>query len=114
MRSRLTAYTTLLLLVFSTNFLFAQQKNSAYVRYIKRSASHINIDGIMDEDGWLQAEVATKFYMVLPMDTSLAKVNTEVRMTYDNENLYLMATCFHGKQKYMVESLRRDFVFGKN
>lgn len=94
--------------------LFAQKKNSAYVLHIKRSASAINIDGIMDEDGWLQAEVAEKFFMVLPMDTSLAKVNTEVRMTYDNENLYLMATCFHDGHKYMVESLRRDFAFGKN
>ncbi|MGC3970171.1 MAG: hypothetical protein QM775_23435 [Pirellulales bacterium] len=62
----------------------------------------------------MQAEAANNFFMVLPMDTSLAKVNTEVRMTYDNENLYLLATCYHGGGKYMVESMRRDFNFGKN
>ena len=52
--------------------------------------------------------------MVLPMDTSGAKAKTEVRMSYDDENLYLIAICFHKTgQKYMVESLKRDFVFGE-
>ena len=69
----------------------------------------------MDEQSWNDAEVASNFFMVLPMDTSHAKVTTEVRMSYDSENLYLLATCFHRpNQKYMVESLKRDFIFGKN
>ena len=69
----------------------------------------------MDEAAWLEANVASDFFMVLPMDTSMAKVRTEVRMTYDNQNLYLIATCFHLLPgRYFVESLRRDFAFGKN
>ena len=69
----------------------------------------------MDEAAWLEANVASDFFMVLPMDTSMAKVRTEVRMTYDDQNLYLIATCFHLLPgRYFVESLRRDFVFGKN
>ena len=53
--------------------------------------------------------------MVLRMDTSHANVKTEVRMSYDEENLYLFAVCFYKEQqKYMVESLKRDFTFGKN
>ncbi len=69
----------------------------------------------MEEESWLQADVASDFFMVLPMDTSMARVRTEVRMTYDQQNLYLIATCFHLLPgRYFVESLRRDFVFGKN
>ena len=69
----------------------------------------------MDETAWLEADVASDFFMVLPMDTSMARVRTEVRMTYDDQNLYLIATCFHLLPgRYFVESLRRDFVFGKN
>lgn len=69
----------------------------------------------MDEEDWDQAAVATDFFMVLPMDTSKARVRTEVRMTYDQQNLYLIATCFHLLPgRYFVESLRRDFAFGKN
>src|SRR6187397_2353165 len=69
----------------------------------------------MDEQAWKDADVAADFFMVLPMDTSGAKAKTEVRMSYDDENLYLIAICSHKQdQKYMVESLKRDFVFGKN
>lgn len=82
---------------------------------IRAAASEIRIDGVMDEEAWLLADVATDFFMVLPMDTSMARVKTEVRMTYDGQNLYILATCFHLLPgRYFVESLRRDFTFGKN
>jgi hypothetical protein len=69
----------------------------------------------MDEPAWLEADVATDFFMVLPMDTSMARVRTDVSMTYDDQNLYLIATCYHLLPgRYFVESLRRDFAFGKN
>lgn len=49
------------------------------------------------------------------MDTSLARVRTDVSMTYDDNNLYLLAICYnHDKGPHMVESLRRDFSFLKN
>jgi hypothetical protein len=106
-----------LLLIFSfiCHFLFAQKKNESFQLQIRKASSTIQVDGSMNEQAWLDAAVAKNFFMVLPMDTSHAKVLTEVRMSYDAENLYLLATCFHKKgQKYMVESLKRDFVFGKN
>ena len=100
---------------FYCTLVFAQKENEEYQLHIKRTSSAIHIDGVMDEQAWNEAEVATDFFMVLPMDTSHAKVKTEVRVSYDSENLYLIATCFHKEgQKYMVESLKRDFVFGKN
>jgi hypothetical protein len=69
----------------------------------------------MDEKTWEDAEVATDFFMITPMDTSFAKVKTDVRMSYDDENLYLIVINYHGMAgPYMVESLRRDFSFGKN
>jgi len=95
--------------------LHAQKINEAFQIHLKPAQSPVKIDGIMDELSWEQAEVASDFYMVLPMDTSKAKVRTEVRMTYDENNLYLLATCFHLLPgRYFVESLRRDFAFGKN
>ena len=73
------------------------------------------IDGVMNESAWQEAETANNFFMVLPMDTSKALVNTEVKMTYDRENIYIIAVCrLPKKAPYMVESLRRDFAFGKN
>jgi hypothetical protein len=69
----------------------------------------------MDEADWLKADSAANFFMTLPMDTSFAKVRTTVRMSYDNNNLYLIAVCYTPVPgPYMVESLKRDFAFQKN
>jgi hypothetical protein len=107
---------TILLLVaslFLANQLYAQKKNADY-QYNLSKVSPISIDGVVDS-AWYSTELATDFYMVLPMDTSFAKVRTEVRMAYDDDHLYLIALCYNGLPgPYMVESLRRDFVFGKN
>jgi hypothetical protein len=83
--------------------------------HIHETFSAIKIDGLVDEQGWTDAETAGNFFMVLPMDTSFAELKTEVKMTYDKENLYLLAICYHDASgPYMVESLKRDFSFVKN
>src|SRR5688500_13623427 len=91
----------------------AQKKNEAYRLHIHKTEGPIHLDGVMNEQAWQECAVATDFFMVLPMDTSRARVRTEVRMTYDDKFLYLLATCFHAVPgPYYVESLRRDFAFG--
>lgn len=111
MRILLLALVVLLL----SQSLVAQKINETYQIHIQRASSTIQIDGIVDEEAWKQAEAASDFYMVLPMDTSKARVRTDVKMTYDEHNLYLVAICYHFLPgPYFVESLRRDFAFGKN
>lgn len=93
----------------------AQKKNASYQLPIKKATGTLVIDGVVNEPDWLESATATDFYMVLPMDTSAARVRTEVKMTYDDDNLYLVAICYHALPgPYIVESLRRDFNFGKN
>ena len=92
-----------------------QKINAPYQLHIREATSSINIDGVDNDEAWKNADVAKDFFMVLPMDTSHANVRTEVRMAYDTKNIYILATCFLKKPgEYMVESLRRDFAFGKN
>lgn len=92
-----------------------QKKNEKFRVHIQKTTYPVLIDGQPADEAWSQAEIATNFYMVTPMDTGAAKVRTDVRMTYDDENLYIIAECFHLLPgTYYVESLRRDFVFGKN
>ncbi|WP_375446527.1 DUF5916 domain-containing protein [uncultured Fibrella sp.] len=108
----------LLLLVFiclAASPVVAQKKNESFQYAIKRATSPIRVDGVADEEAWQQTQLATDFHMVLPMDTSRANVPTDVRMTYDDQNIYVVAICYFPKgQRYMVESLRRDWNFGKN
>lgn len=101
--------------VFLPSLIIAQKKNDKIEYRIHRATSPIKVDGLPDERAWADAQLATDFYQVLPMDTSKAFVRTEVKMTYDNKNLYVL---FINYEKvpgpYMVESLKRDFTFGKN
>ena len=99
------------------NLAVAQTKNAGYRLHIKKTAENIEIDGILSEQVWNDenTDVARDFFMVLPADTSLATQPSEVRMTYDEKNIYLSATFYSTiPGPYTVESLRRDFVFGKN
>lgn len=99
----------------------AQKKNAAYEYHINRITSPIVVDGNTDEPAWQTAQLANSLWMVLPMDTSRARVPTDVRMAYDGQNIYLSAVCYYDSTKtnpqqanYMVESLRRDWNFGRN
>lgn len=97
------------------SFASAQKKNETFRLHIKKASSPVTIDGTVEEQAWQDAEITSPFYMILPMDTSLAHVRTDVRMTYDEHNLYLLAECYNfGMGRHMVENLRRDFAFLKN
>ncbi len=93
---------------------WGQKKNSTFQYRIEKLQFPITIDGKIDE-AWGLAQTATDFNMVLPMDTSKALVRTEVKMSYDDQHMYIIAICYTDKhQQFMVESLKRDFNFGKN
>lgn len=105
------------LLIVSVTYLnsYGQKKNEAYRYRIHKAPAAIKVDGVLDDAGWKDAEIAKNFYMVLPMDTSFAKARTEVRMAYDDRNIYLVAECFQAVPgPNYVESLRNDWNFGKN
>ena len=86
-----------------------------YQIHIYETKENINVDGILDEPAWAGAEVATHLQRVLPTDTGFAAAQTEVKMLYNESTLYLGIICYDSiPGKRPVESLRRDFTFGKN
>lgn len=105
----------LLLLLCTFHLCFSQKRNASFRLNIRKASAPITIDGIGNDKAWEDTDVATDFFMVLPMDEGKAKETTEIRMAYDDKNIYLLATFYHNlKGDYYVESLRRDFSFGKN
>ena len=60
--------------LFLSVFTFAQKKNDKFQVHIKKTLSRVVIDGATNDQGWLDAEIASDFYMVLPMDTGMARV----------------------------------------
>jgi hypothetical protein len=95
--------------------LLAQKKNESYVYHLRRATGPVKLDGQPDDPAWAPAQVATDFWQVQPLDTGRANTKTEVRMVYDDQNLYVLAVCHQTKPgAYVVESLRRDFAFNRN
>ena len=54
----------------------------------------IVVDGILDENDWSLAQPATDFIQNDPLMDAPATERTEVRILYDDENLYLGVYCF--------------------
>lgn len=78
--------------------------------------SAIQVDGLLTEHVWKQAQVATNFILNFPNDTAQAYNQTEVRLTYDRQNLYVGVICYDKdpSRRYIASSLRRDFEWDQN
>ena len=102
-------------MLFLVTCLSSQKKNDQFRLNIKPATGPITIDGVGDDSTWSDTDVAKDFFMVLPMDDGPAVNTSEIRMAYDDTNIYLLAIFYNEqKGKNFVESLRRDFAFGKN
>jgi hypothetical protein len=86
--------------------------DSAYRLHLRKAAAPIRLDGVLDEPAWQSAEVARNFRLNFPVDTGFATARTEVRVTFDDRNLYIAAVCYQRRDQYTVQSLKRDFPNG--
>ncbi len=109
-------YTSTFIFLCLSCFVSAQKVNDQYQYHIKKTEKPIRIDGKTDDEAWQETQVADQFAQVLPMDTSKAWLNTQVRLTYDDKNLYFSFVNYNNKipGKWIVESLKRDWAFNKN
>lgn len=91
------------------------KNNENYILHVKKATGPVKIDGLISEPDWETAEKAKDFRLVLPVDTGFAKSPSEVVMTYDDKAFYLGITFFDTiPGKRIMESFRRDFIFGNN
>jgi len=71
--------------------------------------SEINIDGMVDEEAWLEASPTTRFLQREPVEGALPEEKTEVRVMYDEEALYVGAIMHDSKPHLIGDQLvRRD------
>ncbi|MDC6364570.1 MULTISPECIES: carbohydrate binding family 9 domain-containing protein [Flavobacteriaceae] len=71
----------------------------------------ITVDGRLDEPDWDLAEPITDFFRVEPVQGGIIKNPTEVRILYDDKNLYfgVFAKDSLGKKGIRMQDLSRDF-----
>jgi len=75
------------------------------------TAEQIVIDGQLDETSWQEAQILSDFQQNFPYDTLKALSQTKVRVTYNDEFLFIGAECLDNQPEkdYVISSLRRDF-----
>ncbi len=94
-----------LILLFSFFKLIAQQKQFT-VKYIN---SPITIDAKLDETVWSLSDSADNFWQYFPSDSIQAKQQSDIKMLFDDKNLYVGIKVNASGQDYIIPSLRRDF-----
>ena len=82
-----------------------------YKLHIKKAVGKMVLDGKLDEVDWKNADIATNFWQAQPYDSSRAINQTEARITFDDNYLYISGICYQPR-KYVVLSLKRDFAGG--
>ncbi len=106
---------TLLVLpiLFLTLFSFGQNATKSFtVKYF--TDSNIVPDGVLDEPIWEKAESANKFWEYFPLDSIQARQQSDIKMFYDDKNLYVGITNNAAGKDYAIQSLKRDFLAGGN
>lgn len=103
-----------IILFFISNILnaslFVPQKDKSI--FIKKTNQKITINGILDEPIWSETETASDFQQNFPFDTSYAITRTEVKVTYDDNFLYIAAICYDSLDgDYVIQTLKRDFSY---
>jgi hypothetical protein len=100
-------------LLLNGSFCFAQNKQGTGLS-ISRANSVITIDGVLDEEAWTTAGVASNFFLNYPVDSLAPSFQTEARLTFDNDFFYVSFVCFDDSRPTVVQSLRRDFEWSLN
>ncbi len=100
---------TLLGCCWTQHLLGAPEEKTLTAVYVK---SGIVVDGNLDEAEWSLAQPATDFTQKEPREGVPATERTEVRLLYDEENLYLGVYCFDsaGDKGIVLTDVRRDYV----
>ena len=75
-----------------------------------RTAERVTVDGRLDEPAWSQAPVAAGFIQNDPRPDEPASEKTEVRVLYDNENLYIGVYAYDSEpNRLIISDLSKDF-----
>ena len=108
----MTRFLCALALIISAFFSYSQEQNKNFtVKYISNGEDIIP-DGILEESIWESAESAHDFWEHFPNNSVPASQQSDIKMLYDDKNLYIGITVKAAGKNYMVQTLKRDFRAG--
>lgn len=77
----------------------------------QKTVDKIILDGELNEQTWKAADCNKTFTQYFPTDSIPAFGDTEIYMSYDDENFYIAAKCYTPGDNFTVQSLKRDYGF---
>ncbi|SDD82090.1 hypothetical protein SAMN05421636_10212 [Pricia antarctica] len=105
----------LFLLILLILFAFGNAQNLPGIKLeIKKLEGEIVLDGVLDEPSWKDADVAKDWYQNFPVDSLPSPFQTEARLTFNDEFIYVSFVCFDDDTPDVVSTLRRDFNYPLN
>lgn len=104
----------LIVFLFQISSLVFGQNITGTGLHIKKATDEIKLDGVLNEETWQSADVAKDFYTNYPYDTALAEFQTEFRLSFDDDFVYVSFIAHDDSTADMVNSLRRDFNYDLN
>jgi hypothetical protein len=93
------------------NGLAQDHPGTLQVRHISEA---ITLDGALEEAVWERADQITGFWQYFPSDSLRARQSTQVKMLYDDENIYVGIYAVSNGENYVATSLQRDFSGASN
>jgi len=75
---------------------------------VYKTVSKITVDGIMDESDWQTAALADSFINKWPTDSGKAKLQTVIRIAYDDQFIYFGIKAYLADKSPVIQSLKRD------
>ena len=75
---------------------------------IHKTVSKIVIDGDLNENEWQGSAIADSFINKWPTDTGKAKLQTEVKIVYDDQFIYFGIKADLSDKPPVIQSLKRD------
>ncbi len=100
------ALSTLIFLVATLSVFPQKERKSFTVKYITET---IIADGVLDEPIWKIAESVGEFWEYFPLDSIQARKQSQIKMLYDDKNLYIGIEAHSSGKNYATQSLKRDF-----
>jgi len=100
---------TFILFALFTFFIGFSQTKSFTVKYINLP---IVLDGNLNESVWKDAKSATNFWQYFPTDSLQATQQADIKMLFDDTNLYIGMKVNAPSNNFVIPSLRRDFRAG--
>jgi len=97
-----------LLVIFNLSTTSPDNETRNQFRYnIKKTSTKVAVDGDYSEEAWENVAAIPNFINHWPLDTGSAAALTEVKATYDEEFIYIVAVC-HDDGTRVIQSLKRD------